>query len=120
VIDDIAAGRLRVQPFAHVTLGAAGAPGEFGRGQRAGSSHRLVEAERLAEADHDAAIGGGEIADGLADKGVELALVDVHVKILLCGGAIVARQMARTLAGGARNCQRRTGHNRFVCAKNAP
>ena len=77
VIGDIAAGRLRVQPFAHVALGAAGPRGDFLGAQRSGAGHRLVEAELAAEADHHAGIAGRQVADGARGEGLEPRLVDL-------------------------------------------
>ena len=78
----IAAGGLGVEPFAHIALGAAGAAGQFSRADRPGAGHGFVEPELVAKADHDAAIAGGQIADGLTDEVVETLLIDGHCSLL--------------------------------------
>ena len=66
VIGDIAAGDLRVEPFAHIAFGAVGTRRQFARADRAGAGHRLVEAEPVAEAHHHAAVTGREVCDRAA------------------------------------------------------
>jgi hypothetical protein len=72
VVREVAAGRLRVEPFAHIALGAAGAPGHFFRAQRAGARQGLVQAELRTQADHHAGVAGGEVTYGSRHEGVEL------------------------------------------------
>ena len=76
MVIDITAGHLRVQPFAHITLGAFGALRHFAGTHWPGAGHRLIETELVAKADHDTAITGGNIADGAADHDIELLGVD--------------------------------------------
>ncbi len=76
VVRDVAARRLRVEPLAHVARRAAGARSELVGAQRSGAGHGLVQAELGAEADHHAAVAGGEVADGAHDEGVELGSID--------------------------------------------
>ena len=76
MVADVAARGLRVEPLAHVALGAAGARGELLGAERAGAGHRLVQAELAAEADHHAAVAGGKVADGAHREGFELGLID--------------------------------------------
>ena len=51
VVGDEAAGRLRVEPLAHVALVGRGARGELGRGHGLGVGHRPVEPEPVADVD---------------------------------------------------------------------
>ncbi len=76
VVADVAACRLLVQPFAHVALGAAGAPRELFRAQRAGAGQRLVQPELAAQADHDAVVRRRDVADRARRERVELGLID--------------------------------------------
>ncbi len=77
VVVHVATRGLCVQPLAHIALGAAGAVGELPGAERAGARHGFVESELAAEADHDAAVGGGQVADGAHDKRLQLRLIDL-------------------------------------------
>src|SRR5690606_28086221 len=82
VIDDIAAGHLGVEPLADIALGTAGPPRDFPGTRRACAGHAFVETELVADADHDAAIAGGQVAEKLRDEVGEHLLIDGHVDYL--------------------------------------
>src|SRR5690606_6994546 len=115
VVDDIATGRLAIEPFAHIALCTSGPLGDLAGSHRAGIPHRAVEAALVAEADHHATEAGGKIANGLLDEGVELLLIDrVHGLvscIVLPHGAhcSMARACSGSLSPGCpgRKCETR-------------
>src|SRR5690606_41610258 len=51
VVDDIATGRLAIEPFAHIALCTSGPPGDLAGSHRAGIPHRAAAAALRAEAD---------------------------------------------------------------------
>ena len=67
---------LAVEPLEHVALGAARPLGDLGRGQRPGAVEGLVKAEPVAQADHHAAVAGGQVTEDLIEERFELRLID--------------------------------------------
>jgi hypothetical protein len=76
VVHDVAAGRLGVEPLAHVALGGVGTGGELGRRRRPGLGQRAVQAELVADDDQRGVHGRAELGDGLAEQRVEALLVN--------------------------------------------
>jgi hypothetical protein len=70
------AGRLRVQPLADVPFGRAGLFSELLRSYGLAVRHRLVESEPVADHDQAGIHRRSKLANHLAEKGVELVLVD--------------------------------------------
>jgi hypothetical protein len=77
VVLDVAGRDLAVEPLAHVALGAARALGDFGGRQGPGAGQRVVEPEPVAQAGHDAAVAGGQVAEHLAQERLQLRFVDM-------------------------------------------
>ena len=65
VVGDVATCGLVVEPFPHVAFGGAGALGEFGRGERSGACHGLVEAQFVADVHQGAGHGDAHVGNGL-------------------------------------------------------
>ena len=70
-------GDLAVEPLAHVALGAARPLGDLHGRQWPGTGQRVVEAEPVAQAGHDAAVAGGQVAEHLAQERLQLRFVYV-------------------------------------------
>jgi len=76
-VSHVATGGLVAEPFAHVALVGAGARGEFGRRGR-GLGQRLVQPEAVADQHQSGADRSAQVANSLAEEGIEFVLVDVH------------------------------------------
>ena len=76
VIDYVVAGGLATEPFARVTLVAAGPRGDFMRAEKAGAGHRAVEPQLMAQVGHEPRRAGGEVADQPLQKILQFLLVD--------------------------------------------
>ena len=77
VVLDVAARGLGVQPLADVTLGGAGAVGQFGRRQRARAGHRPVQAQLVAQHDQRRVQGGADFVHRAEHELHELVPVDL-------------------------------------------
>jgi len=76
VVVHVAARGLRVQPFAHVALGGAGARGELGRGERAGAGQCAVQAELVAHHHQRRVQRRADLVDGAEHELLQLLLVE--------------------------------------------
>jgi len=76
VVGDEAAGRLPVEPFAHVALVGLGSTRERGGAHGLGVAHRPVEAERVADADERRVHGRAGLVQDLLEERLELGVVD--------------------------------------------
>ena len=76
VVGHVAPGGLRREPLAHVALARAGTLGEIGRGQRAGTRHRPVQAELVADEDESGMERGRDVLNDFPEKLLHLSLVE--------------------------------------------
>ena len=80
VVRDVACCGLVVQPLADIPLGGSGGVGEFGRGERPGTGHRLVQAEFVTD-----------VHQGAGDRHAHVGHGLVHERVELLFGSIVSR-----------------------------
>ena len=78
LVGHVRAGGLRAQPLAHAALAGAGPLGQFARGERTRSRHRLVEPEPVADHDQRSVERGAELSDGPVDELLDLLRIDLH------------------------------------------
>ena len=68
IVGDVAAGGIRVQPLADISLAGFGARGKLGRGDGFAVGHGLVQAQPVAQQDEYAVHGRAHVAHGLDHK----------------------------------------------------
>ena len=98
LVVDVAVGSLGERPFPHVALRQSGSCGEFGGSRGALVMERVEQAQPIADPRRRHAEGAAEIAEHLADQGIEFVVVYCGHRSLLQVGVGAATGALRSIA----------------------